>query len=92
VAGPFQIESKPYAITSKALLAATDDVTSMPAAEPAVAEVTPGTLKAEPASESAHVGESPATDSKSGSWKIISVLIGLGIVAAGFAIYKKTAV
>ena len=91
-AGPFKIESKPYAMTiaSKAVLAATDAVTSTPAARPAVAEATPETPKAEPVPETAQAEESQATESKGGGWKIISVLIGLSVVAAGFAIYKKT--
>ena len=78
VGGPFKIESKPYTIAAQVVLAA-DDKTSTPAVTPAVAKDTSETRE-----------ESPATKSKGKNWIILSALIGLGVTAAGFAIYKKT--
>jgi hypothetical protein len=72
------------------VLVATDDAKSPPASESTDAKATPEVSEVEPATETAQAQESPMTDGKGGTWKIISVLIGLGIVAAGFAIYKKT--
>ncbi len=77
MAGPFKIESKPYLIASKAVVASTDKLASEDAAE-----VTP----AVPIGEV----ETPMTTGRSGSWAIISVVVVLGVVAAGLAIYKKT--
>lgn len=61
VGGPFKIETKPYTIAAKVVLAAADGKPS-----------------------------TPATESKGPNWIILSALIGLGIAAAGVAIYKKT--
>jgi len=91
VGGPFKIETKPYTIAAQVELAAADEVTSTPAVD---AEATPETPEAEPASEAdiAKTDESPATEGKkTANWIVLSALIGLGLAAAGFAIYKKTA-
>jgi len=77
IGSPFTIQSKPYIIASKAVVASTDK-----SASEDTAEVTP----AVPIGEV----ETPMTTRRSGSWTIISVVVVLGVVAAGFAIYKKT--
>jgi hypothetical protein len=64
---------------SKAVVASTDKLASEDAAE-----VTPAV--------SIGQVETPMTTGRSESWRIISVVVGLGVVAAGFAIYKKIAV
>jgi len=77
IGSPFTIQSKPYIIASKAIVASTDQLASEDAAE-----VTPAVAIGEV--------ETPMTTGRSGSWIIISVVVVLGVVAAGFAIYKKT--
>ena len=93
VGGPFKIETKPYNIAAKVELAA-DEKPSTPAVKPAeVTEEKPETSKAEsvePAPVTAQADESPAAKSKGRNWIILSALIGLGVVAAGVAIYNKT--
>jgi hypothetical protein len=66
------------------VLAAADDKTSTLAATPAASE-------AEPAAETAQPVEGPVTEGmKTANWIVLSALIGLGVAAAGVAIYKKT--
>jgi hypothetical protein len=91
------METKPYTIAAKVELAATDEAANKPAppeAKPAVAESTPKTPEAQPTpapateeEDSAAVAESKKTT----NWVVLSALIGLGIAAAGFAVYKKSA-
>ena len=72
------------------MLAAEDKTGSGVTAPSAHAEPVPETTSADVISESV-VGkvEASAAVEKSGSWKIISVVAGLAVVAAGFAICKK---
>jgi len=77
VAGPFKIETKPYHIGAKVLLAA--------------AEATSEARGAESAPEAAQAEELPAAQGmKTANWIVLSALIGLGVAAAGVAICKKT--
>jgi hypothetical protein len=84
VGGPFKIETKPYNIAAKVELAKADDKpdTSTPATKPE-------TPTAEPAPVTTQVQESPTKVKKGANWIILSALIGLGVAAAGFAVYKK---
>jgi hypothetical protein len=96
VGGPFKIETKPYNIAAKVVLAA-DDKPSPPAPAPkpeavVAAPEPPEAKPVEPASVTAQAQESPATEKKGANWVILSALIGLGVAAAGFAVFKKNLV
>ena len=82
--GPFKFESKPYtiAVESKAVIAATDNITNTRTMEPA-AEVTP----------EAAIGEVEVltTASRSGGWIPVFVIVVIAAAAAGLAIYRKKA-
>ena len=91
VGGPFKIETKPYNIAAKVVLAA-DDKPSAPLVTPVAAKTTPEPPKTEPEPITAQAEEIPATEKKGANWIILSALIGLGVAAAGVAIYKKTVV
>ena len=103
VAGPFNIESKPYTMTiaSKAVIAATDNAASTGTIESAAAKAASETPEAEPMSESAPaevtpeapIGEVeiPTTVNRNGNWRIVSVIVGIAVIATGLAIYKKKA-
>jgi mannitol-specific phosphotransferase system IIBC component len=71
-----------------------DDTTSpvAPTEKPVVAatEEKPETLKAESTSVTAQTKEAPTTEKKGPNWIILTALIGLGVAAAGVAIFKKT--
>ena len=84
VGGPFKIETKPYNIAAKVELAKADDKPEIPS--PATKPEAP---KAKPEPVTTQAQESPATESKGPNWIILSALIGLGIAAAGVAVYKK---
>jgi hypothetical protein len=77
-------------IAAKVELAAADEVTSTPATGPAVAaQAALETPK--PASATATSDESSVKEGmKTANWIVLSALIGLGVAAAGFAVYKKT--
>ena len=103
VAGPFKIKCKPYTMTiaSKAVIAAIDDTASTETVEPAAVKAASKTPEAEAATESASaevtpeapIGEVeiPTTVSRNGNWRIVSVIVGVAVIATGLAIYKKKA-
>ena len=88
--GPFKIETKPYTIAAQVELAEAEEMASKPEAletKPAVAaEVAPEAPGAKPVSET-----SQAEGMKAANWIVLSALIGLGVAAAGFAVFKKSA-
>ncbi len=89
VGGPFKIETKPYNIAAKVVLAADDKLTP-PVTESTIAEAPPETPKVEPTPVTAQTEETMTTKKKGANWIILTALIGLGVAAAGFAVYKKT--
>ena len=98
VGGPFKIETKSYTIAAQVELAEAEEVPSTakgseaPEAKPAVAaDVAPEAPKAEPAAKRIQVEETPTKEGKkSSTWLILSALVGLGVAAAGFAVFKKS--
>jgi hypothetical protein len=64
------------------VIAAIDKTTSTGTTEPA-AKITPEGAMGEV--------EVPTTVSEGRSWRVVSILVGIAIVAAGLAIYKKKA-
>ncbi len=83
VAGPFKFESKPYTIMAQStlVLAAEDKTGSGVTAPSAPAEPAPETIVGEV--------EVPTTVGGGASRKLIWVIGGLAVIAAGFAIYKQ---
>jgi hypothetical protein len=85
VAGPFKFESKPYAIAaqSRLVLAAEDKTGSgvTAPAETAPAETAPETIVGEV--------EVPTTVGGDASPRLVWLIGGLAVIAAGFAIYKQ---
>ena len=78
-------------IAAEVELAATDAVTSTPGTELAAAQTAPTPPKVIPASGMATSNESSAKEGmNAANWIVLSALIGLGVAAAGFSIYKKT--
>ena len=71
-----------------------DDTTSpvAPTEKPVVAatEEKPETSEAEPTPMTAQTKKTPTTEKKGANWIILTALIGLGVAAAGVAIFKKT--
>lgn len=97
VGGPFKIETEPYRIATQEVLVADEDkdnktTSPIPAEKPSVAatEEKPETHKTDPVSVTTQTKEIPATEKKGPNWIILTALIGLGVAAAGVAIFKKT--